>query len=345
MSRRTAILTMDGGGPNNVLTTILLQRIEDARPGFLDRLDVVSGVSAGSITALILGTMENRHMAMQEASRVMNNMDSIFATDNLLLHAAVGLTGQRAFLSNENPWKFFTEYFQGKRLGDLKLDTVIPAMALDTGVVGTTSRRWRPVLMHNLKGVRHPAPDVLLVDALLRSAAPPILMPVYQGFIDGGVFADNPAMAALTLVLERFRHEKPHGARQSHGLENVMLLSMGAGEMPMYLETTQPSENWGYGKWLLDPHAPLAALQATFSGSQDIVDLQCRAILEADQYFRLNPIYRQPVSSRVQVGQHERVSIEDVARETDLTHVLHWLDKAGWTHPPGATTEPTRVIV
>lgn len=46
------ILSLDGGGIRGLLTAILLERLEEAVPGWLDKADLLAGTSTGGIIAL-----------------------------------------------------------------------------------------------------------------------------------------------------------------------------------------------------------------------------------------------------------------------------------------------------
>ena len=50
--KKYRILALDGGGIRGLLTAILLERLEKAVPGWLDRVDFLAGTSTGGILAL-----------------------------------------------------------------------------------------------------------------------------------------------------------------------------------------------------------------------------------------------------------------------------------------------------
>ncbi len=50
------ILSMDGGGIRGLITAILLERLEQARPGFLAMIDLFAGTSTGGLLALGLAS-------------------------------------------------------------------------------------------------------------------------------------------------------------------------------------------------------------------------------------------------------------------------------------------------
>ena len=46
------ILSIDGGGIRGLFTCVVLQRLEEEVPGWLDRVDLIAGTSTGGIMAL-----------------------------------------------------------------------------------------------------------------------------------------------------------------------------------------------------------------------------------------------------------------------------------------------------
>jgi patatin-like phospholipase/acyl hydrolase len=50
-----------------------------------------------------------------------------------------------------------------------------------------------------------------VVDAALRSAAAPTYFPVYQGYCDGAVTANNPSLVAVSMALAHYP-----GLRREH---------------------------------------------------------------------------------------------------------------------------------
>src|SRR5271163_5203479 len=50
------ILSLDGGGIRGLLTTVLLERLSTAAPGWLDQVDLIAGTSTGGILALGLAS-------------------------------------------------------------------------------------------------------------------------------------------------------------------------------------------------------------------------------------------------------------------------------------------------
>src|SRR5512133_3056353 len=74
------VLAMDGGGIRGLLTARILERIEDALPGFISRVELFAGTSTGGLLALgLAGGMMPRQL--REVDQELGNRvfaDSLF---------------------------------------------------------------------------------------------------------------------------------------------------------------------------------------------------------------------------------------------------------------------------
>ena len=86
-----------------------------------------------------------------------------------------------------------------------------------------------------------------------------------DGYIDGGVFANNPSMAALAQTQDHRATKKP----PSHN--RIALLSIGTGTSLMRIE--RKNLDWGQAQWI----KPL--LNIMMDGVMGVADYQCRQIL------------------------------------------------------------------
>ena len=189
------ILSLDGGGIRGILTATILERISLALPGWLDQVDLIAGTSTGGILALGLAfgmtPTQLKALYYDKGSQI---FDSSWLLNIENIDGAIG-----AKYDNEKLKAILDTTFGTKLLGDLNKKVVIPTFDLksqtDKGVC------WAPRLMHN-----YPSTDsdvgTPIVLAALRTAAAPVYFPSVGSFIDGGVIANDPSMAALGTALD-----------------------------------------------------------------------------------------------------------------------------------------------
>jgi patatin-like phospholipase/acyl hydrolase len=295
------VLSLDGGGIRGVLTATLLERLEAARPGFLDKIDLFAGTSTGGILALGLAAgltpAQCRQLYEVRGEYIFSNPLARTIAD---LGNVVG-----AKYDNANLKKALTDQFGDKTLDHLPHRVLISSFAVDNSPVSAGAQRnWKPKFFHN-----YPGPDSdgreRVVDVALRTSAAPTYFPMFQQFVDGGVAANNPSMCALAQALN------PGLGGQK--VDDVRLLSLGTGLRPVFL--TERDVNWGVLEWA--PHL----VELLMEGSNSLGDYQCRQVLGGN-YFRLNPALPEVIGlddvSRVR-------QLRDLAASADLTAAIDWL--------------------
>ena len=194
------ILSLDGGGIRGVLTAVLLDRLQQQYPKLLneqsDKVTLFAGTSTGGI--LSMGLAEGLSPQQIRDLYVVNGK-SIF--DSTWLRDIVDIGGLAgAKYDNGNLKHVLQQIFTGKRLDDLKRRVLIASFQLDNEASDPAKRSWKPKIFHNF-----PGPDsdgaALVVDVAMETSAAPTYFPSYNGYIDGGVIANNPSMAALAQAL------------------------------------------------------------------------------------------------------------------------------------------------
>ena len=146
-----------------------------------------------------------------------------------------------------------------------------------------------------------------VVDVALKTAAAPTYFPVYDGFIDGGVVANNPSVCALTQAIN-----PPTGAQK---LDDISLLSLGTGNNPKYMEVRDP--NLGLVQW-----AP-RMINLMLEGGAGLADYQCEQLLGM-QYLRVNPILPETIA----MDEVSKIPLLiDVASNFDLSGTIFWLKR------------------
>lgn len=229
------ILCLDGGGVRGILTCNILLRILKQDPKFLDKTDALFGTSVGGILALLLASgydpeeceeifrFAMPHIFRHDPYRKMNPFNSKYSDR-----------------SKEELMKYF---FGDLRMGDLKKLCTVIAFRLDGRRSETHSffntDGWRPAILSNMpvgKSEVLPDTDLLVREAAMMTSAAPTFFPVYQGYTDGGVVANNPSIIALSKVMAHF---------PTVNTRNAALLSLGAGYFPRHTEIFDNIESNG----------------------------------------------------------------------------------------------------
>jgi uncharacterized protein len=295
------ILSIDGGGIRGLYAAVLIQRLLGVLPGFVERCDLVAGTSTGGIIALALA----RGTPIEDLIELYATRGQDVFGDARLRHARErsGLVGG----SDNRALHALLGRVLGKTtLAGLRQRVLIPTFHLDNQGERGRPRQWKPKFFHNF-----PGPDSdgaqQAVDVALRTSAAPTYFPVYQGYIDGGVVANNPSMAALAQALDK--------ATGNQDLANIRLLSIGTGLNPMYIEAE--TLDWGLEQWA----KPLVALM--IDGMMTVVDYQCTRLL-GERFHRLAPV----LPSAVALDDVERTDdLIAYARAVDLGPALAWLQE------------------
>jgi len=297
------ILSLDGGGVRAVVTAILLERLEAAYPGFLSKVDLFAGTSAGGILALGLAS---GHTPLQQRELLEAKGREIFYF-SLLRRLGNILVAK---YSNHNLKRELTAMLGDKKLGDLSKKVLIASIDLDTHPSDpTVFRSWKPKFFHNYPGPKSDASE-LCVDVAMRRSAAPTLFPIYQGYIDGGIIANSPSVCAIAQALD------PGTGGQK--MEDILLLSVGASHSPRYL--TEQDADWGWAEWAV----PIIELLLE-EGNNSLANFQACQIL-GEHYRRLNLF----LPERIDVDDAHKVPrLEELARQVDLTETVNWL-RSNW---------------
>jgi len=309
------VLALDGGGIRGVLTAVLLDRLQQGYPKLLaDRPDMITlyaGTSTGGILAL--GLADGLTPAQVRDLYVVNGksiFDSSWARD---VTDVGGLAGSK--YDNQELKKVLAETFGARKLGDLRRRVLIASFRLDNEASDPKEHSWSPKFFHNFPGPDSDA-DALIADVAMETSAAPTYFPTYNGYIDGGVIANNPGMAALAQALDG--RNKPE--ERAASLEDLMLLSIGTGAALQYI--TGRNLDWGDAQWI----KPLISIM--MDGSVGVADFQCRQLLGA-RYQRVEPVF--PPGTAIAMDDVGRVvDLINCAQAFDLTSALEWLNLRGW---------------
>jgi patatin-like phospholipase/acyl hydrolase len=309
------ILSFDGGGIRGLVTLALLKRLESQVPNLIKGADLLAGTSTGGIIALGLaaGKSVDDMMALYQ-----NNGQAIFDESWLDdIRDVGGLAG--ADYSQNNLEKLLDGIFADKQLKDLGKRVLIPSFNLDDGDPDATKRTWGPKFFHNFPGVDSDG-DESVVDVALDTSAAPTYFPTHGTFIDGGVVANNPSLAAVAQTQDS-RNTDPAPA-----LGDIFLLSLGTGTNLSYVKGK--NLDWGLAQWA----KPLVSL--LLDASMGIADYQCRYLLKAN-YRRIAPVF--PSDTNIKLDEWKRsqdlINFGTTSALIDSgsgDDVVAWLKKVGW---------------
>lgn len=263
------ILTLDGGGIRGVYSARLLDRLEQLNPGFLKKVNLLSGTSTGGIIALGLACgLSPGDLVALYLTRGHEIFDDSWLDNVLDLGTIIG-----SQYDNRKLKKVLTDTFGAKtKLADLTKRVLIPSFDLANEKAPSATRTWKPKFFHNFVGDDSDGHELLVEVAMYTSAAP-TFFPAYKGHIDGGVAANNPSMSALAQAIDtRFGDAS---------LGSVRLLSLGTGTNPTRIEGKDL--DWGLAQWA----KPLVSLM--IDGMMGVADYQCARLLGA-RYLRIAPM-------------------------------------------------------
>ncbi|MGA7873017.1 MAG: patatin-like phospholipase family protein [Candidatus Binatus sp.] len=308
------ILSCDGGGIRGVLSAVLLNRLLGKYPALLqDRpgtITMFAGTSTGGILALGLAAgltpAQIRDLYVTNGKLI---FDSSWGRDVVELG---GLSGSK--YDNVNLKQILQDTFGALKLKDLKPRVLIASFSLDNQAAAPSPRTWNPKFFHNFTGADSDG-ESLVVDVAMSTSAAPTYFPSYGVFIDGGVIANNPSMAAVVQAMDG-RNQ----AAERATLQEITLLSVGTGASLQYIDGQ--NHDWGDAQWI----KPI--LNVMMDGSVGVADFECRQLL-GDRYCRVEPIF--PAGKSFAMDDVSKiVDLMDLANSFDLAGTVAWLQTSGW---------------
>jgi patatin-like phospholipase/acyl hydrolase len=281
----------------------LVKRLSDQFPNLLDRVDLFAGTSTGSVVALTLASGRSADTLVDFYS--IENLKYAFSPPRFPLF--------RPKYNNAHFKELLQSHFPGNpRLGDLKHRFLAPSFKLDDA----HDNDWSPVFFHNYPDSHHL--DQFVVDVALRSAAAPTVFPSHNGYIDGGVIANNPSTAAIAYALG---HAEPRPT-----LNDISVLSLGTGLSPSIIN--YDTQSWGVVQWMLNPfRTPSTPIMNILMDGVVEADAMMSERLVARRYCRLNP----PLARPTPLDDWKAIpQLIKTAEDFNLDPTFAWIEKE-WT--------------
>jgi len=278
MTNVARILCIDGGGIRGIIPSLILERIEKRTKKPISELfHMIAGTSTGGILscALVAQVVNGKPRSCSEIVDLYRKRgQEIFEKSFWKGFGSLGGMADEKY-DAENLEKVLMDYLGNSRLSDITQDLLI---------TGYDIHKRKPYFFKSWKARGEqfredetPADrDFLLRDvARATSAAPTYFEPArleksgqILPIVDGGVFANNPAMCALASARKLY----PKQTR-------FLILSLGTGETQREIPYNE-AKNWGLMGWA----RPL--LYVIFDGVADATHYQLNQEFSKRDYFR-----------------------------------------------------------
>lgn len=277
MSKLVKVLSIDGGGIRGIVPSMVLSDIEDITgERIVDLFDLIGGTSTGGLLAMGLTKPGEDGKPQYSAKDLMDLYEKhgkkIFHRSILrTLSSAWSLLDEK--YSQRGLEKVLDDYFGETRLKEALKPLIIPAYEIES------RSAW---FFRSERAKVSPSYDFpMKVVARAASAAPTYFEPEkigtedgidYYALIDGGVYANNPALCTYIEARELFPDDT-----------DFLVVSLGTGELTRRIQY-KDARDWGLAHWA----HPI--LNVVFDGQSDTVDYQMQKLLQHSgdrkRYFR-----------------------------------------------------------
>jgi len=269
------VLAIDGGGIRGVIPATVLSAIEDRTETPIASLfDLIAGTSTGGILALGLVKPGENGRPEYSASDLVGlyEKEGKHIFDRSLWHRVIALDS----LLDEKYEAKGLESVLKRYFGDVPLSKAVT----ETLVTSYELETREPWFFARHKAQADSAFDFpMRFVARATSAAPTFYEPEELtttkpagGLVDGGVYANNPAMCAYVEAMDLHRDA-----------EEVLVVSLGTGQHTRPIHYAE-AKDWGLALWA----KPI--LNVVFDGVSDTVDHQmkvlCRDSEDGPRYYR-----------------------------------------------------------
>ncbi len=287
----TRILSIDGGGIKGIIPGTILahleEKIQQATGNNADRIadyfDLIAGTSTGGILTCLLLCPDNsnrpKYTAKEAVDFYLKKGDSIFSSDIWKrIKTMNGLLDEKYSATElENG---FVEFFGDTKLSQLIKPCLITAYDIEYS---------KTVFFNSMDLKKHPDNDFLVRDVARATSAAPTYFEVsrissnngtYYPLIDGGIFANNPAMCAFAEATK---------LQNDFSIQNTFILSLGTGADRKNAQSIpyKKAKDWGIAEWV----KPLITI--LMKSSAETVHYQLNSIFQnagkAENYIRVEP--------------------------------------------------------
>lgn len=304
MSNLIKVLSIDGGGVRGLIPAIVLAEIE-SRTGkrTAELFDLIAGTSTGGILSLGLTKPDEKGKPYYAA----RDLITLYKEESKIIFPLTIFSKLKALFNTKYPSKplehILQKYFGETRLSEALTEVLVASYEL---------KQRDPFFFRRYNALEKPSRNFKMVEvARAACAAPTYFEPLHLKksdrtylFIDGGVFANNPAMFAYTEAKTRYKDAT-----------KFLVVSIGTGQLTNQLEYKQVKK-WGQLGWV----QPI--FNVFFDGISDAVDYQMNSLLSVENqttyYYRFQidlQELRQDISDHMDDASDENIAyLEDLAQ-------------------------------
>jgi uncharacterized protein len=315
------ILSIDGGGIRGIIPALVLAKIEQqtGKPA-CELFDLIAGTSAGGIIALGVtapGTETTpRHSAEELVDLFVAEGPKIFSRSLLrTIETLDGLIEEK--FSAKGLEAVLSKYLGAATLSQALTDVLITSYDIqghEPFFFKREQARERPAFDYPMTVVARAtsaAPTYFEPERAIPSAIEPG-EPGDYALVDGGTFANNPAMCAYAEAM-----------RGGSGAD-VLVVSLGTGRLTESIPFAK-ARDWGLVEWA----RPL--LGVIMDGSSRAIDYQLDQLLGAKRHFRFQTVLEGVSDSLDDVSAANIAGLRDLGEKliateaTRITEVCHLL--------------------
>jgi len=281
------ILSIDGGGLRGIVPVRILQKIESiTKRRVQDTFDMMAGTSTGGllVSCMTLHDAENqpKYTLDEIADIYINQGDIIFPIRsgiNKLFHKVSNLFSPA--YSGSGLEKVLKEYVTDERIKEALLPILVSTYDLNGN---------RPVFFKSAEANENPEANAKIYDICRVTSAAPTYLPAYTfnykgktlTGIDGGVYVNNPTMAAIAEISKygnKGYYKKKDGTDVKYS--DIRVLSLGTGTYSGTI-TEKEAVDWGELQWVTQ------ITDIMMRGVNQTTDYESGEMLDDGNYLRLS---------------------------------------------------------
>ncbi|MGZ3866618.1 MAG: patatin-like phospholipase family protein, partial [Bacteroidia bacterium] len=290
--RKFRILSIDGGGLRGVIPVTVLKKIEEITgKRIADCFDLIAGTSTGGLITCAI-TLRNPVKAnepmytLEEIMQVyINRGKEIFPERNAIensIHKVQDILAPK--FGTEGIDRVFRDILKDYKMSDTLSNIMVSSYDLTNNC---------PLFFKSRAARSNFAQDALLYDICRATSAGPTYLPSYEFYypaenekpnrncIDGGVFVNNPSIAALSEFSKYFKYYLPDSPGNDIDYKNVFVLSLGTGS---YVEKISEADAEQKGELFWANHISDVMMR----GVNRTTDYAMKEMMEPGNYLRLN---------------------------------------------------------